>query len=314
LPQALSSATYNANNQLTQWASTSLTYDLNGNLSGDGTNSYTWNARNQLTSIGSLSFAYDAFGRRTQNAAAKSFLYDGANVVQELSSGSVSANLLTGLGVDETFGRTDSTGARYFLGDALGSTLALADSAGTVQTQYTYEPFGNTATTGLTSSNTFEYTGRENDGTGLYYNRARYYNPTWERFISEDPIGLAGGDSNFYSYVLNDPITFSDISGLQRQLPTGWRPAPGQTPQDFRVPQPRPTPQFCPRPTPAGPLSGQPEPADLGRTWTADAWEALGAWLDGMASGGTGLTMPFAVFPPGLLLPGPLSPRKPCWI
>jgi hypothetical protein len=112
---------------------------------------HTWNARNQLSSFGSTSFAYDAFGRRTQNAAGKAFLYDGANTVQELSGSTVTANLLTG-GVDEVFTRTDSAGARDLLTDALGSTLALTDSSGTVQTQYAYEPFGKTTSTG--SSNT----------------------------------------------------------------------------------------------------------------------------------------------------------------
>lgn len=41
-----------------------------------------------------------------------------------------------------------------------------------------------------------KFTGRENDGTGLYFYRARYYNPTYQRFIAQDPIGFAGGDPN----------------------------------------------------------------------------------------------------------------------
>jgi len=80
--------------------------------------------------------------------------------------------------VDEIFTRTDSAGVRNFLGDALGSTVALTDSSGTVQTQYTYEPFGKTTASGQANSSTFQYTSRENDGTGLYYYRAKYYNPT----------------------------------------------------------------------------------------------------------------------------------------
>jgi len=58
-------------------------------------------------------------------------------------------------------------------------------------------------------------TGRENDGTGLYYYRARYYSPTLQRFISEDPIGFAGGDVNFYAYVGNNPIRYIDPRGLE---------------------------------------------------------------------------------------------------
>ncbi len=139
-PQAASSATYNVNNQLTQWKGASLTYDANGNLTSDGTNTYTWNARNELVAISggaSASFQYDPFGRRVSKTIGgiTQYLYDGANPVQEISGTTASANLLTG-GVDEYFQRTDLAGARNFLTDALGSTLALADSTGAVQTQY----------------------------------------------------------------------------------------------------------------------------------------------------------------------------------
>jgi RHS repeat-associated protein len=80
------------------------------------------------------------------------------------------------------------------------------------QAEHTYEPFGTTTTTGSTG-NAFQYTGRENDGTGLYYYRARYYHPGLQRFISEDPIGFAGGDANPYAYVRNNPLLFVDPSG-----------------------------------------------------------------------------------------------------
>jgi RHS repeat-associated protein len=86
--------------------------------------------------------------------------------------------------------------------------------------QYTYEPFGNTTVSGASSTKLFQYTGRENDGTGLYYYRARYYHPILQRFISEDPIGFVGGDVNLYGYVLNDPMDFRDPWGLIR-IPWG---------------------------------------------------------------------------------------------
>ena len=136
------------------------------------------------------------------------------NPVQELTNGVPSANLLTGLGVDEVFSRTDAGGARFSLPAALGSTVALTDSTGAVQTQYTYEPFGQTTVTGAQSTNPFQYTGRENDGTGLYYYRARYYYPALQRFISQDPIGLRGG-INLYRYVRNDPVNLLDPWGLE---------------------------------------------------------------------------------------------------
>lgn len=91
--------------------------------------------------------------------------------------------------------------------------MSLLDSAGVAQTNYTYEPFGNTTVSGSASSNPSQYTGRDNDGTGLYYYRARYYSPTLQRFISEDPIDFAGGDTNLYAYVGNSPCNFTDPSG-----------------------------------------------------------------------------------------------------
>ena len=218
LPQAVTSVTYNVANQQTVFAGQSLTYDLNGDLTSDGTNTYTWNARNQLTSISggtTASFSYDAFGRRvtrTLSATTTTYFYDGYNIAQELSGTTPVANLLSG-GMDEVFTRSESTGTLAPIVDILGSTIDLTDSSGTVQTQYTYEPFGKTSASGTASTNASQFTGRENDGTALYYYRARYYSPTLQRFIGEDPLGFAGGDLNLYAYVQNSPLSFVDPSG-----------------------------------------------------------------------------------------------------
>ncbi|MDH5641088.1 MAG: RHS repeat-associated core domain-containing protein, partial [Nitrospira sp.] len=139
--------------------------------------------------------------------------YDGLNPVQEKSGSTVTANLLTGLGIDEFFTRTDGAGARALLTDALGSTVALGDGTGSLVTQYTYEPFGYTTESGASSTNSFKYTGREDDGSGLLYYRARYYHPRLQRFIAEDPTGLSSG-MNLYEYVSNNPISFTDPLGL----------------------------------------------------------------------------------------------------
>ena len=137
--------------------------------------------------------------------------------MQELSgSNAPTANLLTGLGVDEIFTRTDSS-TSTFLTDALGSTLALANSSGSVQTNYSYEPFDRAIVSGTASSNSFQYTGRENDGTGVYYYRARYYSPVYQRFVSEDPIGLRGG-LNKYEYVGDDPVSGIDPTGRENPI------------------------------------------------------------------------------------------------
>lgn len=71
-------------------------------------------------------------GSRHGSLVTTGFLYDGLNPVQELAGSLPSANLLTGLGVDEYLMRTDAAGARSFLTDALGSTWPLADSANVV--------------------------------------------------------------------------------------------------------------------------------------------------------------------------------------
>ena len=111
---------------------------------------FDWDARDQLSNLTgpiNASFSYDGFGRRASTTIAgitTGCLYDGANLVQELIGGAPTANMLTGLGIDEVFSRTDSTGTRTFLTDALGSTLALTDESGTEQTTttYTWDPTG----------------------------------------------------------------------------------------------------------------------------------------------------------------------------
>ena len=182
--------TFDADNGMTAFNGTAMTYDANGNLTGDGTNTYTWDARNHLSAISgaaTASLLYDAFGRRmskTINGPTTQFLYDGLNPVQELQSGTPSANLLTGLNVDELFTRSDSSGTMAMLPDALGSTIGLTNSAGVLATNYTYQPFGTTTLSGTANANPYQFTGRENDGTGLYYYRARYYSPILQRFAS----------------------------------------------------------------------------------------------------------------------------------
>jgi RHS repeat-associated protein len=210
LPEPVTSATYDEANELMQWGTMVLTYDANGNLATDGLNTYSWDARNQLSSFNAAGFQYDAFGRRTLNASGTSFLFDGVNSVQELISASPVANILTA-GIDEVLLRTDMSGNWNLLSSAPGSTLALADNMGILQTQYTYEPFGNSSI--VAGSNPTQYAGRENDGNGLYYYRARYYAPGLGRFISEDPIGIAGG-LNVYRYSSDNPINNIDPFGL----------------------------------------------------------------------------------------------------
>jgi RHS repeat-associated protein len=124
--------------------------------------------------------------------------------------------------VDEIFSRTDTTGSSTFLTDALGSTAALTDPKGNIQTQYAYAPFGNTTVSGLPSTNSLQFTGRENDRTGLYYYRDRYYGPALGRFTSEDRLRFTGGGTDYYVYNGNNPITLTDPFGTISLFPPGW--------------------------------------------------------------------------------------------
>jgi RHS repeat-associated protein len=225
IPQPVTAMTYDEANELKSWNGISIAYDADGNMVNDGTHIYSWDARNHLGQIDSgntASFVYDPFGRRASKSiygGTTEYMYDGVNAVQESSGGTPTANMLAA-DVDEYFARTDSVGTVNFLTNAVGSTLALTDVTGALLTQYAYEPFGTTTSSGVTSTNSLQYAGRENDQTGIYYVRARYYHPQLQRFISEDPIGYEGG-LNFYSFDSNDPLTFQDPSGETTQLAVG---------------------------------------------------------------------------------------------
>jgi RHS repeat-associated protein len=227
LPAATTAnAVYDLANRLTSWNGAAVTHDLNGNLTNDGTFAYTYNPRNQLTLVeegGQTkgSFINDGLGRRVSRTVGTTTtkpVYDGWNLAQERSStGSVTADYLTGLGLDQPFVRTPSSGsAEYYLSDALGSIVGLASPTGTVPTTYTYEPYGKTTAAGTGSDSFLGFTGRENDSTGtlsLYNYRAWSYSPTLHRFLTEDPLGLIGG-VNLYAYVEGGPTNLIDPLGL----------------------------------------------------------------------------------------------------
>jgi RHS repeat-associated protein len=216
---------YNADNAQTKFNGTLLSHDSNGNLLSDGTNTYTWDARNHLTGISggaTASFVYDGFGRRmskTIGGTTTQFLYDRLNPVQELNgSNGVVASLLTGLTTDEYFTRTAGSTTSTFLTDTQRSTIGLVTANnGGITTNYTYQPFGATTVGGSANGNSYEFTGRENDGTGLYFYRARYYSPTFQRFVSQDPIDFASGDTNLHGYVAEGPSIYVDPDGLARK-------------------------------------------------------------------------------------------------
>jgi RHS repeat-associated protein len=217
---AVATGSYDVNNRIVQWNGAALGYDLNGNLTATAVRSLTWNARDQLASIAgnaTASFLYDGLGRRqarTINGTTTRYVMDGWDMVQERDgNNAITANLFNGAGSDSLIARSDSLGTRSVLTDALGSTVELADTAGTLKTHYTYDPYGVSTTTGEANTSSYQYTGRENDLANLYYYRNRYYAPGFGRFISEDLIGFGGG-VNLYAYVGGNPVSFVDPLGL----------------------------------------------------------------------------------------------------
>jgi RHS repeat-associated protein len=99
--------------------------------------------------------------------------------------------------------------------DALSSVTATTTHAGDVVDVHTYRPFGERLAPIPDNASDLLYTGREIDrDTGLYYYRARFYDPEIGRFLAEDPIGFEGG-INFYAYVGNNPVTRNDPLGLE---------------------------------------------------------------------------------------------------
>jgi RHS repeat-associated protein len=225
LPQPITSATYNDANRLTSWNGYSgFQYDNAGNLTHDQNYDYVWDSRGQLASLTgsglSASFSHDGVGRRIRKTVAgftTRFLYDGASAIQEQNgSGQPAFDYLSGQGADSWLTRipADGSARQHYLRDGLGSTVALTDDSGAITTNYGYEPFGRSSQTGSSSTNSYQWTGREVDGTGLQYNRARYYDPNTQRWISEDPIGFGGGNENLYEYAGSNPVDYADPSGL----------------------------------------------------------------------------------------------------
>ena len=92
------------------------------------------------------------------------------------------------------------------------TTNGLADATGSLTAQTGYDAFGNATNPAFPTR--YQFTGREFDSfSGLQFSRARFYDPKLGRFISEDPIGFAGGDINLYGYVGNRPLARRDPTG-----------------------------------------------------------------------------------------------------
>jgi RHS repeat-associated protein len=234
---------YNAGNQMTQGRRLAYGYDNAGNqitrtvpITADKSWVQTWDYENRLVKVEKLkgaekrtvSFSYDPSGRRigkqmtvvkdgVTKTSSWNYVYDNDNIALEAytdETGAVTKTFYThGAGVDEHLALERNGQFYYYHADGLGSMVVITDSSKAVVQAYEFDSFGMVKlSTGF--RNSYTYTGREWDKeTGLYYYRARYYDPMEGRFISKDPIGFKGG-VNEYSYVKNDPINGIDPTGL----------------------------------------------------------------------------------------------------
>ena len=226
----------NSGNQLTADANFTYQYDDNGNLTrktllatGNFT-VYTYDAENRLTKVEEFSagastpaatstYRYDGLGRRIEkvaNGQTKRYIYDGEDILLEYDGANVlQARYTHGPGIDEPIAVTKGGSTFFYHQDGLGSVTDLTDSAGTVAKSYAYDTYGNILESPGALDQPYTYTGREFDSeSGLYYYRARYYDPTTGRFLQRDPAGLRGGSPSLYEYTRSNPPNLSDPSGL----------------------------------------------------------------------------------------------------
>jgi RHS repeat-associated protein len=167
-------------------------------------------------SVEQARFVYGASGERYQKIAGgvtRTYTYDGPAILREALSTGTTYRYVHGPSIDEPLARRDQVGSTTFYhADHLGSVIKVTDGTGATVMTRRYAPHGELEV-GSTEPG-YAFTGREWDPEiGLYYYRARYYDPASGRFISEDPIGFRAG-TNFYAYVQNDPIAHRDPSGL----------------------------------------------------------------------------------------------------
>lgn len=224
--------TVDAGNRLLEDATYTYQYDNNGNMTqktnrttGEIT-TLTYDTQNRLVQVTkpgmTVSYKHDPFGRRIEknvNGIITKYLYDGEDIVIEYDgNGNMIAKYTHGHGIDEPLSMEKNGQSYYYHQDGLGSITALTDGVGDLAHRYEYNAYGKiTSVLDPNLKQPFIYTGREYDEeTGLYYYRARYYDADIGRFISEDPIGLAGG-INVYAYVGNNPVNWIDPLGLYWQ-------------------------------------------------------------------------------------------------
>ncbi len=153
-------------------------------------------------------------------------MYDGENILLEYDgTNTLLARYSHGERRDKPFSVERGGQSFFYQADHEGSVTQVTDAAGFVVNSYEYDAYGRIESSIEGIANPFTYTGREQDPeSGLYYYRARYYDPEIGRFLNEDPLGFTAGDANLYRYVFNNPVNLTDPDGMQAAPPM---PMPG---------------------------------------------------------------------------------------
>ena len=218
---------YSNRNELISYGSVSFAYDENGNTVSKtneyGTTSYTYNFDNRLVRIDLpggeyAEYKYDEMGRRIRknvNGNATTYVYDGIRLLAEYdSSGAIARNYFYGADPFNPSMLLIGGSGYSFLKDHLDATKKLIDEDGTVVWSGTYSGFGEVSAGEQSVENNFYFPGQYYDSeTGLHYSWNRYFAPCTGRFMTPDPIGIAGG-INRYVYAGNNPVNAIDPWGL----------------------------------------------------------------------------------------------------
>ncbi len=220
-----------AADQYTSFLGLPLRYDRRGALRSESTTSYTYDGFGQLIRVsgpqGSRYYRYDALGRVVEESAPGGepvrYAYDGDQLAIVARGESVTAFVSSGLD-EPLIAVTDRLSYAYLHQDRIGSVFLVTDSTGEPLEWYDYTAYGVTRILDPAGvrrpesaiGNPFGFQGHHADSTlGLVHMRARTYVPAMGRFLSRDPIGLAGG-SNRYAFVDSAPLLYRDPWGLDK--------------------------------------------------------------------------------------------------
>ena len=201
---------YDNGNRITKAGDISFSFDENGNTTQRGSENYKWDSQDHLTQAGPKSIEYDPLGLIASYGNIE-FSTDPLGIGNVLSDSKSGAEYIYGNGLEA---RIVNGKVGYYVSDFRGSVVAIVDESGNITHKYQYDEFGKVTQKEEADYNPFQYVGK----IGVmfltdhqYYMRARHYDPTIGRFLSEDPIW----STNLYPYADNNPIMKIDPRGLE---------------------------------------------------------------------------------------------------